>query len=304
MVARDSKPENPDGSTVLDLDRGSSGPAGKLAEQTELGEFEGRADERAGLRELDEVLEGMPGLTRAQKDRDRISPRATTDELGHPLMRRRLPTPDAVRKPFSSRQKKARSKARQEAARQMPRTQQEAQERMLEDADDERLWESLNDQLSNSAGDVQALEDKDRAFLGQLDRSIQTAERQNDRGHVIYANVELSAAINRSNIASYVDTELPVGTEVSFDRYTLGSHQMHETATWMDDPGGRVVMCEIETRRGAYLGHSDSKDDTSHLLPRNMKFEIVGHHTATYEAPDGTTGQRFVVQLHDITPEI
>ena len=64
-----------------------------------------------------------------------------------------------------------------------------------------------------------------------------------------------------------------------------------------------MAVFEIQTRRGAYLGHSDSQDRTDHLLPRGMEFEVVGTHEATYRAPDATTGRRMVIQLRDVTPE-
>ena len=63
------------------------------------------------------------------------------------------------------------------------------------------------------------------------------------------------------------------------------------------------AVFEISTRRGVYLGHSDSQDNTAHLLPRGMAFEVIGTHEATWRAPDGTSGTRVVVQLRDITPE-
>ena len=60
---------------------------------------------------------------------------------------------------------------------------------------------------------------------------------------------------------------------------------------------------EVQTRRGAYLGQSDKKDNTQHLLPRGMEFEVVGVQEASYRSPDGRTGSRMVVQLRDVTPD-
>ena len=65
----------------------------------------------------------------------------------------------------------------------------------------------------------------------------------------------------------------------------------------------RVAVFEISTRRGQYVGQSDSLDNTAHLLPRGMRLQVVGTHEATYQAPDGTTGSRMVIQLRDITEE-
>ena len=64
-----------------------------------------------------------------------------------------------------------------------------------------------------------------------------------------------------------------------------------------------MAVFELQTRRGAYLGQSDKKDNTQHLLPRGLEFEVVGVQEASYRSPDGTTGTRMVVQLRDVTPE-
>jgi hypothetical protein len=58
---------------------------------------------------------------------------------------------------------------------------------------------------------------------------------------------------------------------------------------------------EIETDRGMYLGRSDKVDDTAHLLPRGMRFEVVSAGQGRYRRPDGTIGRRMIVQLRDIT---
>jgi hypothetical protein len=74
---------------------------------------------------------------------------------------------------------------------------------------------------------------------------------------------------------------------------------MHE----VEPPGGGETMpvLEIQTRRGMYLGRSDSLDDTTHLLPRGLRLRVVDIHEAVFERPDGTLGRRPVVQLRDIT---
>lgn len=265
------------------------------------GSSDARADTRAGLRDLDAMTEGLPGLNRQQKDRERLMPRATTAELAHPRMQRPLPAAAAVREPFSSRQKKARSKARLTVQDRMPDAQYEAQRRLTTDA---RRWSQLNDKLSDAIGDMQELSDVDQQSLRRVDRSIQAYEKVNDRGHVIYANVAMPQQINHSNLDGFVAHKFRTGDRLSFDRYTLGTHQLHETTSdAAGDTAGRVAVFEIQTRRGAYLGHSDSRDDTAHLLPRGMHFEVLGTHQASYRTPDGETGTRVVVQLRDTTPE-
>ena len=104
------------------------------------------------------MTESMPGLRRQQRDRERISPRATTAELGHPRMQRPLPSADQERTPFSSRQKKARSKTRVSVQGNLPAAQYQAQRALMTSP---RRWAELNDALSDNAGDVQALTDTD-----------------------------------------------------------------------------------------------------------------------------------------------
>lgn len=293
-------PRRSDPDYVVDPDRGhSSLPGRKNAVLLDPVSAQDREASRLGLRELDTMTEGMSGLTRQQKDRERIAPRAASGDLGHPRMQRQLPAAGEVRQPFSSRQKKARSKTRVDVQGSLPDTQYEAQRRLMTDPD---RWSGVNAALSDAAGDVQALPEREQQFIRRVDRSIQAYERANDRGHVVYANVAMPAAINHSNIASFVAKNFRPGDRLSFDRFTFGTHQLHETVRDAgDDPAGRVAVFEIQTRRGAYLGHSDSKDDTAHLLPRGMRFEVLGSHVATFQAPGGDTGQRTVIQLRDVT---
>ena len=294
-------PRRGDPDYVVDADRGS-GPAGvKLAAVLDPASSAGRAAIRLGLRELDEMTEALPSLTRQQRDRERISPRATTADLRHPRMQRPLPTPGHERIPFSSRQKKARSKTRVTVQGGLPDTQYEAQRSLMTDP---TRWRSVNDALSADAGDLQALDENEQAKIRQVDRSIQAYERHNDRGHVVYANVAMPRQINHANLQSFVAHNFQPGERVAFDRYTAGTHQLHESTRYAGaDTAGRVAVFEISTRRGAYLGHSDSQDNTAHLLPRGMELEIVGSHEATWRGPDGVTGNRIVIQLRDVTPE-
>ena len=295
-------PKDPDNErpSVLDLDRGAAPAGQKQAEAVTAADYNEREFDRAGLHGLDAMTERMSGMTRAQRDRERSFPRDTNQPLQHPAMQRPLPASGDVRAPFSSRQKKSRSKARLEAARSLPAAQFRAQRRLMTDRE---TWDSINDQLSAHAGDRSQLGEKEQRLVGQIDRSIQAAERHNNRGHVIYTNVQMPHYINGSNIDAWSQNTFTPGVTVAFDRYTVGTHQLHETSALAGDSVERTVVCEIQTRRGAYLGHSDSRDDTTHLLPRGLHLQVVGLDRATFRAPDGTTGERVVLQLRDITPD-
>ena len=67
---------------AVDPDRGSSASPTKNARLVDLDEHQDRAASRSGLRDLDAMTEGMSGLTRMQKDRERLFPRGTTADLG------------------------------------------------------------------------------------------------------------------------------------------------------------------------------------------------------------------------------
>lgn len=299
-MSRRSYPATPDGAVALEVDRDAAPVGLKRAGYLDAERFTDRQDQRRGLVELDAMTEQMSGLTRAQKDKERAFPREQNQPLAHPVMQRALPGPDEPRLPFSSRQKKARSRARYAAAADLPRSQAVAQKKLMTTP---AVWDRINAQLAEHVGDPEALSPKDRKLVKQIDRSIQTAERHNDRGHVVYTNVEMPSAINHSNIDAWASRTFTAGSVVAFDRYTVGTHQLHETSAIQGDSVQRTLACEIQTRRGAYLGHSDSMDDTTHLLPRGMRLQIVGVSRVEYRTPDGAGGERLVLQLRDATPD-
>ena len=292
-------PRNAHPDYVVDADRGSSIAATKNAQLLDVNVHTARRDTRSGLRELDTMTEGMSGLTRLRKDRERLFPRGTTAALGDPRMRRRLPDSADVRAPLSARQRNARSKSRQQTQQTIPLVQLRAQRRLVTQPD---TWRALNDQLSQQTSDLEALEEKDQELVRRVDRSIQAYERHHDRGHVLYSNVRMPSYINSQNLPGFLRHNFTPGSKLTFDRYTPATHQLHETASHVDDPDGRVTIFEMQTRRGAYLGQSDKRDNTQHLLPRGMDFEVLGVTEAPFRRPDGSAGKRMVVQLRDVTP--
>jgi hypothetical protein len=55
-------------------------------------------------------------------------------------------------------------------------------------------------------------------------------------------------------------------------------------------------MFEMTTSRGMYFGHSDTVEDTTHVLPRGMSFDVASAGYAVYENAGGY-GTRLVLQL-------
>lgn len=287
---------SPDGAgAVLDADRGSGNAGTKLAGVLGRDEAQERQETREGARDLDARVEAHPGLNRQQRDRERATPRDVTGDVPDPRMERTLPIPDQVRMPMSARQRSARAVTKRAVQDRLPSTQYTAMNRMVTD---DAQWRSVNDAVSDAAGDVQQLEDFQIAQIQRVDRSIMAYERANDRGHVVYCNVQMPSAVNASNLSGFLRNTFRPGSAIAFDRFTMGAHTMHEIER--EDPDAqRTAVFEIQTLRGAYLGRSTSLDDTAHLLPRGPQYQIVGTHTATYQRPDGSTGRREVIQITD-----
>lgn len=284
----------------VEADRGSGGIREKVAQVGPLSEILDREQERAGLRDLDSRLVGSPGLSSRQRDAQRIMPRGTPAEVPFAVMERKLPHPDEIRMPLSGRQMKARRKLMAATQRALPRTQAAALRSLMEERG--RIWSRLNDALSDSVGDVDALSESDQRTVRRVDRAIQAYEDHSDRGHVVYANVRMPAFINRTSLDAFVDRQFQPGDVVNFDRFTAGGHSLHEMEP-DHDPAGRVAVFEVQTRRGMYLGMSDGGNSTGHLLPRGLQLRVVGTHKATYRTRSGGEGIRTVIQLEDITPE-
>ena len=290
------------GGRHADPDRGGGMPRGKDTLLLDQQEHANRQDEREGLRDLNRLVENNPSLNRLQKDRERISPRSTAADVRDERMRRTLPTAGTKRSPISARQRNDRSKTRRAVAERLPNTQLMAQQRLTTRVEH---WSVINNDLSDAIGDIQALPDKEQEQIRRVDRSIQAYEQHNERGHVLYTVARMPPAINASNFEGFVRNQSTPGRTVSFDRFTMATHQMHESVqrTGIQDGSNRHVVFEMETRRGAYLGQSDKTDNTAHVLPRGMDFEVVSVQDVSYTRPDGSSGRQKVVQLRDVTPD-
>ena len=80
---------------------------------------------------------------------------------------------------------------------------------------------------------------------------------------------------------------------MAFDQFTIARHSMDET---VGHDSHRYLMFELTTSRGMYFGHSDSVEDTAHILPRGLSAQVVSAGLAIYDI-DGGHGTRLVLQL-------
>ena len=287
---------SPDGPPAarLDPEAGTSTtPAAKPAGYRPAATYDDRAQERDSARELDRMVEDSQ-FTRARKDLERAFPRTTVPEVSD-RKRRELPIPDSIRQPPSSRQRKARSVNKHRAQSSLPKVGYAAVQDLVGDPD---RWAAVGEALSAARGDAQHLDKKMRSQVQRVDRAIQTAERFNDRGHILYCAVTLPHPVPQQ--AVNLPSTLQPGSRLDFDRHTMATHAVHELDATL---GERDVVFEIDTDRGMYLGRSDSADDTAHLLPRGMRLEVVTCGEGRYRRPDGSIGRRMIVQLRDITED-
>jgi hypothetical protein len=249
---------------------------------------------RLANRIIDEARDTDTSVTRAARDRDRATPRDVS-HVESARLRAGLPAREDFREALSGRQRKLRSAVKNQVIAAAPASQHRAIASLLTD-DDPGQWRRINAALHRGAGDVQQLYDGDRVTVQRLDRAIQSYERLNDRRHKVYVAVELPD--NHRDVARPEDLpdNLVPGSTVALDQFTLTRHNLHET------PGhesSRHVVFEVVTSRGMYMGRSDSVEDTTHLLPRGLQFEVTSAEHVAYATDSGGFNERLVLQLRE-----
>lgn len=248
---------------------------------------------RLASRIRDELRDEDSALTRAARDRDRATPRDAS-HIESTRLRGELPAVEGFRRALSGRQRKIRSATKNKVLAAAPATQRQAIHSMLTDEDNGE-WRRINGALHHNAGDVQELSDSDRVKVQRLDRAIQSYEQENDRTHTVYVAVKLPDTFGDVKDEDDLPDNLRPGKKLTFDQFTIARHSLHEA------PGAdshRHLMFEITTSRGMYFGHSDSVEDTTHVLPRGMPCEVVATGQAVYQDGNGY-GTRLVLQLRE-----
>lgn len=294
MGATTSRP-NRESPVVLDPEGGTISARDVKAAREVIEEVMTERDfQRLSNQITDEARDSNTGLTRATRDRERATPRDVSS-VESPRLQHELADFGEFRSTLSGRQRKTRSATKNRVMASAPATQRRAVETLL-GQEDPQHWRRVNYELHQAAGEVQQLSDTDRGLVQRLDRAVQSYERLNDRTHTVYVSVGLPDNHPDVNRLAHVPDSLRPGARVAFDQFTVSRHNLHET------PGhdsSRHVVFEIATNRGMYLGKSDSVEDTQHLLPRSMAFEVASVGYATYATSSGY-GERIVVQLREI----
>jgi hypothetical protein len=292
MGAKTARPNRE--STVVDIEGGAiSSRDIKTAREVAETAMTDAAFHQLASHIRDKARDQDSSLTRATRDRDRTTPR----DLSHvesTRLRGALPEPEEFRRALSARQRKIRSATKNKVISSAPESQRKAIRSMLTD-EDPGQWRRVNGALHHGAGDVQELSDSDRAKVQRLDRVIQSYERENDRTHTVYVAVKLPDTHGDVKDVDDLPPNLQPGAKVTFDQFTIARHSLHEA------PGHdshRHLMFEMTTSRGMYFGHSDSVEDTTHVLPRGMPCEVVAACHAVYQNGSGY-GSRLVLQLRE-----
>lgn len=253
-----------------------------------------REFQRIANRVVDELRDDDTALTRAARDRDRATPRDAS-HVDSDRLRGELPSREEFRETLSGRQRKLRSAVKNKVMAGAPASQHAAIGSMLA-AEDPTEWRRINGGLHHAAGDVQQLADTDRAKVQRLDRAIQSYERLNDRTHRVYVAVDLPDTVADVTKPEDLPDSLEPGSTIAFDQFTLTRHNLHETPR---HDSARHVVFEVVTSRGMYLGRSDSVEDTTHLLPRGMQFDVAAVDHVAYATQSGGFNERLVIQLRE-----
>lgn len=295
MGAKTARP-NREQPVVVDVEGGAiSTRDEKAAREVAEDAMTQRSFQRLANQIADELRDEDASLTRAASDRDRSTPRDVSHiESGR--LRGELPAREEFRERLSGRQRKIRSAVKNQVMAAAPASQHAAIASLLT-SEDPSEWRRINEKLHHSAGDVQELADTDRKKVQRLDRAIQSYERLNDRTHRVYVAVKLPDTHGNVTKPSDLPASLRPGATVAFDQFTLTRHNLHET------PGhdsSRHVVFEVVTSRGMYLGRSDSVEDTTHILPRGMQFDVISAEHVAYATRSGGFNERLVLQLREL----
>jgi hypothetical protein len=253
-----------------------------------------RSFQRLANQIVDELRDDDSSLTRAARDRDRATPRDVS-HVDSDRLRGELPAREEFREILSGRQRKIRSAVKNKVIAAAPASQHAAINSLLSSKDPTE-WRRVNERLHLAAGDAQQLTDGERAKVQRLDRAIQSYERLNDRTHRVYVAVRLPDNQRDITKPSDLPASLQPGASVAFDQFTLTRHNLHET------PGhdsSRYVVFEVVTSRGMYLGRSDSVEDTTHVLPRGMQFDVASAEHVAYATRPRGFNERLVLQLRE-----
>lgn len=251
-----------------------------------------RGEARGSAAALDDTL------SMREADARREVPRLRTD-AANPNKDRRLPAPSAVRGMLSSNMKKDLNKSKKNWVGDLPKTRLNAMERTMSNR--EHL-ETVNRGLNRHVGMKSELPPAVRKRVENVDRAIQNFEQKNERQHVVYAT--LQAPREHGNSRNALRRRLAAMSEdstreptLTFDSYIPASHSLGNLSEGPD------IVMEIRTRSGAYLGTSDTTPNADHLVGRGRVLRPTGVHEVTYVKPDGSRGERWVVQMEDVTPE-
>lgn len=227
-------------------------------------------------------------------------PQTRTDSL-NPNKTRSLPSPSAQRRPLSSNMQKDLNKTKRTALAGMSQTRFIHATNTLRDR--EKI-EGVNRLLHGVVGLKSELRTGTQKRVRSIDLAIGDFERENEREHVVYSVLASPKAHGNSRNAlarrleAMSKSDYEGDRDIPFDSYIPATHSLGEV------PDGPDVVMEIRTTSGMYVGTSDTTPDADHIVGRGRVLRPVGVHTVSYVRKDGTQGERRIVQMEDVTPNI
>lgn len=224
-----------------------------------------------------------------------------TDMPAVPQRARRREFPDDVlpRQPLSKNQRVQRARRKAQVLSKMPQTEWSAVGELASSSEE---LNRLNTALYDAASDVNMLSAADQAKCRRVDSAIRRYETAGPgQDHLLYAEIQLPSTVVSSNVRGYTRHAFPEGEHVYVDNYMPARHSLDAVSSGDDMDERRRPVFEIQTQRGMYLGQgANAKPQaTGHLLPRAMKYKVVGVREADYVDEHGHLGTRTVVQLVD-----
>ena len=123
-------------------------------------------------------------------------------------------------------------------------------------------WKTVGEALSTARGDAQQLDVKMRSQVQRVDRAIQTAERFNDRGHILYCAVTLPHQVPQEAVQPALDAA--AGIAAGFRPPHGGHPRLHE----LDPTLGEREWCSRSKTTAACIWAGRTRLTTPHTCCR------------------------------------
>lgn len=221
----------------------------------------------------------------------------TRTDASNPRMDRAMPAAAEIRVPLTSRRKKRLSATKTKWQGGLSTNRAENLNRLT---NSRAKLGSINRRLEAEQGFRSKLRVGTGRDVHAIDGAIAEYEAQNEGQHIVYAVLRSprSAGSSRAALRRRIDAMIADPDNhrpIAVDGYTPSTHDLGQVRATRD------VVMEIRTRSGAYLGMSDSRPESDHLIGRGRMLRPVAVQDVAYQKSDGSQGVRTIVQMDDVT---